>query len=158
MGDWAWVSVHLRTSNGIKMRNRSHFDDGQKLIWKRALFVKGPCYHAMEVPSSREGWTLTGNFISLLRPSHSNRLKWMAWVFFPANIVQQQPPARSSLTPQQLIAVVLLPVPIRVGREYHPHGLKTVSIMRSRASLNIPGPLTFLMILRVWSSMNSTRT
>lgn len=56
----------------------------------------------------------------------------------------------------------------RGGRGCRPHGLdytnsvspnmSTVSGSLDALSSNIPGPLTFRMMERVWSSMNSTRT
>lgn len=56
----------------------------------------------------------------------------------------------------------------RGGRGCRPHGLdstnsvspnmSTVSNSLEALSSNIPGPLTFRMMERVWSSMNSTRT
>ena len=87
------------------------------------------------------------------------------FLFVPSSLLSLLPPFVSS----SLISDVWPRVRTRVGRGCHPHGLQFSTGQhyrqlprhagQTKTKLEtVPGPLTFRMIDRVWSSMNSTRT
>ena len=96
---------------------------------------------------------------------HAARLESASGVRIPGHAVQTSRP--SSLLPAphlppSLIATFSPRARTRVDTECHPRGLDAKVVSESPLNTSdhnrSPGPLTLRMMLRVWSSMNSTRT